>query len=151
MQVDLKAMKTEIITTLRSDLSTIVKEATKEVVDAAKDEPRGYMKMELTTMVSSVEMHISSLLQKLDAKLDSTPTKDAPATPTTFTNQNIAHITPDRTDIGQNINYTYYPPAPYHSSQYTPTQMSPVADQFWHTMHQYYGTQGSNNTTTLSQ
>eukprot|EP00957_Ditylum_brightwellii_P077712 5905342-Ditylum_brightwellii.AAC.1 len=86
MQVNLEAMKTEITTALRSDLSTMVKEATKDVVDAAKDELRGYMKMELITMVSSVETHISSLLQKLDAKLNSTPTKNAPAVPTTISN-----------------------------------------------------------------
>eukprot|EP00957_Ditylum_brightwellii_P177927 13552568-Ditylum_brightwellii.AAC.1 len=104
--------------------------------------------MELTTMVSSVEMHISSLIQKLDAKLDSIPTKDAPAMPTTILSQNIAHITPDGTDIGQNGNYAHYPPSPYHSSKYTPTQIPPVADQFWHTMHQNYGTQGSNNAST---
>eukprot|EP00957_Ditylum_brightwellii_P148583 11313090-Ditylum_brightwellii.AAC.1 len=151
MQVNLEVMKTEITTALRSDLSTMVKETTKEVVDAEKDKLRGYMKMELTTMVSSVETHISSLLQKQDAKLDSTPTKDAPATPLTIPNQNIAYITPDGTDIGQNGNCTHYPPAPYYSSQYTSTQMPPVVDQFWHTMHQYCGTQGNNNTSISNQ
>eukprot|EP00957_Ditylum_brightwellii_P032704 2479155-Ditylum_brightwellii.AAC.1 len=50
MQVNLEAMTTEITTALRSDLSTMVKDSTKEVVDSAKDELRGYMKMELTRM-----------------------------------------------------------------------------------------------------
>eukprot|EP00957_Ditylum_brightwellii_P199292 15191387-Ditylum_brightwellii.AAC.1 len=151
MQMYLESIKKEITTAPRSDLSTMVKEATKEAVDAAKDKLRGYIKMELITMVSSVETHISSLLQKLDAKLDSTPTKEVPATPTTIPNQNIAHITPDRMDIGWNVNYAHFTLAPYHSNRYTPTQMPPVADQFWYTIHQYYGTQESNKTTTSSQ
>eukprot|EP00957_Ditylum_brightwellii_P038796 2932224-Ditylum_brightwellii.AAC.1 len=29
--------------------------------------------------------------------------------------------------------------------------MPPVVDQFWHIIHQYYGIQGSNNTSTSSQ
>eukprot|EP00957_Ditylum_brightwellii_P072410 5502980-Ditylum_brightwellii.AAC.1 len=151
MQANLEAMKTEITMVLRSDLSTMVKEATEEAVDAAKDKLRGYTKMKLTTMVSSVEMHISSLPQKLGAKLDSTPTKDASAMPTTIPNQNIAYITSNEMDIGRNVNYAHYPLALYHLSQYTPTQMPPVADQLCHTIQQYYGIQGSSNTTTSSE
>eukprot|EP00957_Ditylum_brightwellii_P088706 6754966-Ditylum_brightwellii.AAC.2 len=86
MQMNLEAMKTEITTALKSDLSIMVKEAPKEAADAAKDKLRRYLKMELTAMMSSIEIHISSLLQKLDAKLDSTPTKDVPAIPTTIPN-----------------------------------------------------------------
>eukprot|EP00957_Ditylum_brightwellii_P178797 13619558-Ditylum_brightwellii.AAC.1 len=151
MQVNSEAMTTEITTALGSDLSTMVKKATKEVVGAAKGELREYINVELTTMVSSVEMYICSLLQKLGTKLDSTPTKDAPATPTTIPNQTIADITPDRMYIGQNINFAHYLPAQYHTNQYTTTQMLPVVDQFWHTIHQYYEIQGSNNTMTSSQ
>eukprot|EP00957_Ditylum_brightwellii_P087725 6680358-Ditylum_brightwellii.AAC.1 len=45
----------------------------------------------------------------------------------------------------------HYPPAPYMQCQHSPNQMPQVADQFWHTIHQHYSSQGSNNSTTPSQ
>eukprot|EP00957_Ditylum_brightwellii_P092565 7049082-Ditylum_brightwellii.AAC.1 len=50
IQVNMEATKTEITTALSFDLSTMVKDATKEAVDVAKDELRRSMKIELTTM-----------------------------------------------------------------------------------------------------
>eukprot|EP00957_Ditylum_brightwellii_P023288 1757355-Ditylum_brightwellii.AAC.1 len=151
MKENMAAMKTEIIFTLKSNLSNMVKEATTEAVDATKDKLRRYMKKDLNAMVSSIKSHISSLLNRLGAKIDAIPTLIMPSTPTTCNNQTQAQVISDGKNQEQKIHYVHYPPAPYFQSQYTPNQMPPVADQFWHTMHQHYSTQGSNNSITSSQ
>eukprot|EP00957_Ditylum_brightwellii_P158924 12096127-Ditylum_brightwellii.AAC.1 len=50
MNENMAAMKTEISSTLKLDMSNMVKEATKESVDATKDKLRGHMKKELNMM-----------------------------------------------------------------------------------------------------
>eukprot|EP00957_Ditylum_brightwellii_P001213 95270-Ditylum_brightwellii.AAC.1 len=55
MKENMAAMKTEIISKLKLDLSNMVKEATKEAVDTAKDKPKGYMKKELNTMAKTLK------------------------------------------------------------------------------------------------
>eukprot|EP00957_Ditylum_brightwellii_P019314 1457852-Ditylum_brightwellii.AAC.1 len=129
MKESMAAMKTEIISMLKLDLSNIIKEARKEAVDVAKDELKGYTKKELNTMVGNVETHISSLLNKLDARLDTTPTVIAPTTPTAYNIQTQAQVISDRKSQDQKINYAHYSPAPYMQSQYSPNQMPQVADQ----------------------
>eukprot|EP00957_Ditylum_brightwellii_P195639 14907109-Ditylum_brightwellii.AAC.1 len=92
MKENMTTVKTEIISTLKSDLSNMVKEATKKAANAAKDELRGYMKKEPNRMVSSIKTHISSLLNKLDTKLDATPTVIALTVPTAFNKQTQAQV-----------------------------------------------------------
>eukprot|EP00957_Ditylum_brightwellii_P137157 10457357-Ditylum_brightwellii.AAC.1 len=151
MKENMAAMKTEIISTVKLDLSNMVKEATKEAVDAAKDKLKGYIKRKLNKMVGNIETHISSLLNKLDAKLDTTPTAIAPTMPKTYNSQTQAQVISDGKSQDQKINYAHYPQAPYMQSQYSPNQMPQVADQFWHIIHQHYSSQESNSTITPSQ
>eukprot|EP00957_Ditylum_brightwellii_P193831 14759792-Ditylum_brightwellii.AAC.1 len=75
----MEAMKIDLTTTLRVELKTVVTELTKAAVKNVRVEMKDYMKNEVKSLISRVDLQLSALFQRFEATHSNTaPPPDTP-------------------------------------------------------------------------
>jgi hypothetical protein len=67
MKHKMEAMKTDLTTTLRKELKTMVTESTKAAVEDVRAEMKDYMTNKVESLISSVDSQLSALFQRFKA------------------------------------------------------------------------------------